>query len=411
MTASTPMRCGRWSRSAFCTVRDLATKRLPQTIPSLLVSTVTAALVTVCGAFLVGPMGGWSPVSLETLGLLATAAVLLLVGYQCHHHGHAHRRNLLSSRRSATRRCCGRSCSATWFSATCPTADDRRRADRRRLRALHALSRARRRARHSRQPPARRRPWRRTGSRCRPQLNQHCRRPSCWPAAGRRAWAAATRACELLGGRPLLAHVLDRLAPQASAVAISANGDPGALRAIRPAGAGRYGSQAISARWPACSPACNGRKASAQRICCQHADRHAVLSRGSRRRAGRSRDSAGRAGACRFGRPAASGRRRCGRSRSPAGSRDFLRVGHDLQGLGLRRRLRCGRRRVPDDRACAAAASIRSSTSTRPADLAQAETLLEEIAAMTRVFGITGWKNSGKTTLTEKLVAEFTRRG
>jgi molybdopterin-guanine dinucleotide biosynthesis protein B len=30
---------------------------------------------------------------------------------------------------------------------------------------------------------------------------------------------------------------------------------------------------------------------------------------------------------------------------------------------------------------------------------------------MSRVFGITGWKNSGKTTLTEKLVAAFTRRG
>jgi molybdopterin-guanine dinucleotide biosynthesis protein B len=29
----------------------------------------------------------------------------------------------------------------------------------------------------------------------------------------------------------------------------------------------------------------------------------------------------------------------------------------------------------------------------------------------TRVFGITGWKNSGKTTLTERLVAELTRRG
>ena len=28
-----------------------------------------------------------------------------------------------------------------------------------------------------------------------------------------------------------------------------------------------------------------------------------------------------------------------------------------------------------------------------------------------RVFGVTGWKNSGKTTLTEKLVAELTRRG
>ncbi|MER8435449.1 molybdopterin-guanine dinucleotide biosynthesis protein B [Mesorhizobium sp. M1312] len=30
---------------------------------------------------------------------------------------------------------------------------------------------------------------------------------------------------------------------------------------------------------------------------------------------------------------------------------------------------------------------------------------------MRRVFGITGWKNSGKTTLTEKLVAELVRRG
>lgn len=28
-----------------------------------------------------------------------------------------------------------------------------------------------------------------------------------------------------------------------------------------------------------------------------------------------------------------------------------------------------------------------------------------------RVIGITGWKNSGKTTLTERLVAEFRRRG
>ena len=28
-----------------------------------------------------------------------------------------------------------------------------------------------------------------------------------------------------------------------------------------------------------------------------------------------------------------------------------------------------------------------------------------------RVFGVTGWKNAGKTTLTERLVAEFVRRG
>ena len=73
-----------WALAAvvFCTVRDLATKRVPETIPSLLVSSVTAALVMVCGAFLIGPMGGWSPVSMQSLGLLATAAVLLLVGYQ-----------------------------------------------------------------------------------------------------------------------------------------------------------------------------------------------------------------------------------------------------------------------------------------------------------------------------------------
>jgi len=30
---------------------------------------------------------------------------------------------------------------------------------------------------------------------------------------------------------------------------------------------------------------------------------------------------------------------------------------------------------------------------------------------MRRVFGITGWKNSGKTTLTERLVTELVRRG
>ncbi len=28
-----------------------------------------------------------------------------------------------------------------------------------------------------------------------------------------------------------------------------------------------------------------------------------------------------------------------------------------------------------------------------------------------RIFGVTGWKNAGKTTLVEKLVAEFVRRG
>jgi drug/metabolite transporter (DMT)-like permease len=66
----------------FCTVRDLATKRIPEHIPTLLVSTVTALAVTVCGAFLVQPMGGWTPPTAWELALIACSAGLLLVGYQ-----------------------------------------------------------------------------------------------------------------------------------------------------------------------------------------------------------------------------------------------------------------------------------------------------------------------------------------
>ena len=35
----------------FCAFRDLATRRIPTDIPSLFVSTLTAAAVTICGAF------------------------------------------------------------------------------------------------------------------------------------------------------------------------------------------------------------------------------------------------------------------------------------------------------------------------------------------------------------------------
>jgi drug/metabolite transporter (DMT)-like permease len=66
----------------FCAVRDLATSRVPSEIPSLFLSCVTSAAVTVTGAALVVPFGGWSPVSLEDTGLLFCAAVLLLFGYQ-----------------------------------------------------------------------------------------------------------------------------------------------------------------------------------------------------------------------------------------------------------------------------------------------------------------------------------------
>lgn len=66
----------------FCTARDLATRRIPERIPTLLISTVTALAVSVCGAFLIQPMGGWTPPSAFDLFLLACAAGLLLVGYQ-----------------------------------------------------------------------------------------------------------------------------------------------------------------------------------------------------------------------------------------------------------------------------------------------------------------------------------------
>lgn len=65
-----------------CVVRDLVTKRIPAVIPTLLVSTTTAMIITILGALLLVPMGGWTPMSSSDLTLLAIAAVLVLIGYQ-----------------------------------------------------------------------------------------------------------------------------------------------------------------------------------------------------------------------------------------------------------------------------------------------------------------------------------------
>jgi drug/metabolite transporter (DMT)-like permease len=67
----------------FCAVRDLATKRIPASIPSLFITLLTAVTVTIAGAGILVPLGGWTPPSGRALALLAFAAVLLLVGYQC----------------------------------------------------------------------------------------------------------------------------------------------------------------------------------------------------------------------------------------------------------------------------------------------------------------------------------------
>ena len=68
---------------AFCTLRDLATRRIPAKIPSLFITLLTTVTVTTAGGFILIPLGGWSPPSATALGLQALAAVLLLIGYQC----------------------------------------------------------------------------------------------------------------------------------------------------------------------------------------------------------------------------------------------------------------------------------------------------------------------------------------
>jgi drug/metabolite transporter (DMT)-like permease len=67
----------------FCAVRDLATRRIPAQVPSLFITLVTTVTVTIAGAAIIVPLGGWTPPSSRALGLLALAAVLLLIGYQC----------------------------------------------------------------------------------------------------------------------------------------------------------------------------------------------------------------------------------------------------------------------------------------------------------------------------------------
>ena len=67
---------------AFAAARDLFTRKIPARIPSILVTAVTTIAITITGAVLIAPMGGWQPVSGTILLKLTVAAVLLLSGYQ-----------------------------------------------------------------------------------------------------------------------------------------------------------------------------------------------------------------------------------------------------------------------------------------------------------------------------------------
>ena len=68
---------------AFCAVRDLATRGIPEHLPSLFISLLTTVTVTTAGAVVLVPLGGWTPPSARALGLLALAAIFVLIGYQC----------------------------------------------------------------------------------------------------------------------------------------------------------------------------------------------------------------------------------------------------------------------------------------------------------------------------------------
>jgi drug/metabolite transporter (DMT)-like permease len=62
--------------------RDLATKRVPPEIPSLMVTTVTAACITLTGGLLIAGTGEWKPVTPTVFTHLAIGSVFSLIGYQ-----------------------------------------------------------------------------------------------------------------------------------------------------------------------------------------------------------------------------------------------------------------------------------------------------------------------------------------
>ncbi|MEZ0221747.1 MAG: DMT family transporter [Tardiphaga sp.] len=67
----------------FYATRDLVTKRIPAEIPTLFVTFLTAVAVTLAGAVFTLLHGDWTALSFHSLALLALAAVMTLIGFQC----------------------------------------------------------------------------------------------------------------------------------------------------------------------------------------------------------------------------------------------------------------------------------------------------------------------------------------
>ncbi len=66
----------------FAAIRDLATRKLPTELPSLLVSLATTISICIVGALLTTVQSDWQPVSIRQFGLLFSAACFLFFGYQ-----------------------------------------------------------------------------------------------------------------------------------------------------------------------------------------------------------------------------------------------------------------------------------------------------------------------------------------
>ena len=62
--------------------RDLATKRVPPMIPSLMVTTVTAACISLTGGAIILITGEWKPLTPVVLTHFAVSSVFSLIGYQ-----------------------------------------------------------------------------------------------------------------------------------------------------------------------------------------------------------------------------------------------------------------------------------------------------------------------------------------
>ena len=213
---------------------------------------------------------------------------------------------------------------------------------------------------------------------------------------------------ELLGGQPLLAHVIDGLAPQASAIAISANGDPARF--------GQFNLPVLPDTVPGYLGPLAGLLAGMQWAA--RLDATYVLSMPTDTPFFPADLGASLSEALQGNAPAlaaSNGRRHPAVGLWPvdlaARLHDFLLSGATYKVSAFANS--CNAVVVDFPMIALVRRQPRSVLQRQqPGRPGFCRNTCWRIAAMSgAVFGITGWKNSGKTTLTERLVAEFTRRG